>query len=275
MDDALRAKQQHLADLIGSLESVMVAFSGGVDSSYLLAACVDRLGPGRVAALTVDSPLMPRAELATAREIATLLGAPLRIIPLNELGSDAVAINPADRCYHCKHLRFEQLLSLVERGELAGTLLHGENADDALDYRPGARAAAELGVRAPLAEAGLTKAEIRTLSRLRGLPTWDHPAEACLATRFPAGTRLTVEGLARVEQAEISLRALLRTGGLRVRDHFPVARIELPASEIEGAAQEPLRTQIVAAVLAAGYRHVALDLQGYRTGSMNEQPAQR
>jgi len=149
-------------------------------------------------------------------------------------------------------------------------LVHGENADDADDYRPGAVAARELGVRAPLAEAGLTKADIRVLSRRRGLPTWDHPAAACLASRFPYGTPLTREGLERVERAERAVREATGLSRVRVRDHFPVARLEVPPEAIARLAEPALRRRVHDSVMAAGYRYVALDLRGYRTGSLNE-----
>jgi pyridinium-3,5-biscarboxylic acid mononucleotide sulfurtransferase len=273
MESQLQDKERRLAEIVDDLGRVTVAFSGGVDSSYLLAVCIDRLGAENVVAVTVDSPLLPRAELATAREIARLLGARHEVIVFDELSTPEIASNPADRCYYCKRLRFEGLLAYRQDHASAGVLLHGDNADDHLDYRPGARAAAELGVRAPLAEAGLTKADIRALSRQRGLPTWDHPAAACLATRFPYGTPLTSEGLARVEQAEDALHTLLGRRGLRVRDHYPVARIEVPADEITALAQDPLRSQVVEALQRAGYRYVTIDLTGYRMGSMNDQLA--
>lgn len=274
MDNDLAHREQRLLEIIGELPSAVIAFSGGVDSSYLLAACIDRLGAEQVLAITVDSPLLPRAELDSAREIVQLLGARHRIIPVDELQDPDIAANPPDRCYYCKRLRFQGLVTLVASAMPGAVLLHGENADDHLDYRPGARAAAELGLRAPLAEAGLTKAEIRELSRRRGLPTWDHPAEACLATRFPSGTALTRDGLERVERAEAVLHELLGIGGLRVRDHYPLARIELPEGQISRVASDSMRERVVAALRGAGYRYVTVDLSGYRMGSMNDQLAE-
>jgi pyridinium-3,5-biscarboxylic acid mononucleotide sulfurtransferase len=270
MDSDSRTRVRRLNESIDALGQVAVAFSGGVDSSYLLAVCIERLGAERVVAVTVDSPLLPRDELETARQVAQHLGARHVIIPFDELGDAAIANNPPDRCYHCKRARFEGLLAFARQTEGAWTLLHGENADDKDDYRPGARAAAELGVRAPLAEAGMTKADIRADSRQRGLPTWDHPAAACLATRFPYGVALTHEGLARVEAAEHALHNLLGIRGLRVRDHFPVARIELPAEQIARLAADPLRDAVREALQRTGYRYVTVDLAGYRMGSMND-----
>lgn len=265
----LHVKERRLYDIISELDHAYVAFSGGVDSAYLLAACLDVLGSEKVLALTIDSPLLPDAELEKAREIASALGAQHRIVPFDELDVEGVVANPPRRCYHCKRARFEALLTLVE--DLAGgQLLHGENADDQQDYRPGAAAAQELGVRAPLAEAGLTKEDIRQLSRHRGVIGWDRRASACLATRFPYGTSLTREGLTRVEEAEKLLRDLLPFSQLRVRDHYPVARIEVPPDRVEDVAERDLREAILKGLREIGYGYVALDLEGYRMGSMNE-----
>ncbi len=270
IDAALEAKRDHLYAILASLERAAVAFSGGVDSSYLLAACLDVLGPERVVAFTADSPLLPRSELETAKEIVALLGATHRIIPFDDLSLPEVASNPPRRCYYCKRARFEALIALAH--EVSGApLLHGENADDHLDYRPGAAAAQELHERAPLAEAGLTKADIRALSRARGLPTWDAPAAACLASRFPYNIPLTREGLQRVEQAEEAAMRISGVRQLRVRDHFPVARLETPPNEIARLAQSPLREELAHALRAVGYHYVALDLIGYRMGSLNEE----
>jgi uncharacterized protein len=262
------AKEARLREIITGLGRAAVAYSGGTDSSYLLAAGVDVLGPENVLALTADSPLMPRAELAAAREVAAGLGARHVVLPHDDLSVEVIVANPPDRCYHCKFTRFDRLQD-VARAEGFRHLLHGENADDAGDYRPGSRAAEELGVQAPLREAGLVKAEVRALARARGLPNWDRPADACLASRFPYGTRLTAEGLARVEAAEAALRRLWGIRHLRVRDHHPVARVEVPAGEIARLAQPEPRDGAVAALRALGYRYVALDLAGYRMGSLN------
>jgi uncharacterized protein len=268
-DSTLQARRAHLRQIIAELKSVAVAYSGGTDSSYLLAACVDELGPGRVLALTADSALTPRGELESARALAAELGVEHQVLPAGDLENENIVANPPDRCYHCKFSRFGALLELARERGLA-YLVHGENADDAGDYRPGSRAAEELGVRAPLREAGLTKAGVRTLSKERGLPTWDRPANACLASRFPYGTRLTPEGLARVEAAEEALHYLFGLGQLRVRDHFPVARIEAPSSEIERLVQPEARAAAVQQLRELGYRYVALDLEGYRMGSLND-----
>jgi uncharacterized protein len=249
---------------------VALAYSGGTDSSYLLAVCLDVLGADHVLALTADSPLTPRAELAEARALAEQLGARHRVLPSDDLANEGIAANPPERCYHCKFSRFGHLLQ-VAQSEGFEHLLHGENADDAGDYRPGSRAAEELGVRAPLRKAGLTKAEIRALSKERGLPTWDRPANACLASRFPYGTRLAAENLARVEAAEEALKRVWGLRQVRVRDHFPVARIEVPTDEIARLSQLAARTIAVERLQALGYCYVTLDLAGYRMGSLNDE----
>lgn len=265
--EKVQALERHLA----ALDCALVAFSGGVDSSFLLALCIDVLGPEKTLAVTVDSPLLPRHELDMAKRIAAQLGAPHKIVPMDELSIPEIATNPPDRCYYCKHWRFTAMQELAVRENSKCVLLHGENADDQYDYRPGSRAARELGIRAPLAEVGLTKEEIRILSRERGLPTWDYPSAACLASRFPYGVPLTQEGLARVEAAEAALHALLNTKALRVRDHFPIARIEVPAEMIAMVAAEPLRGAVYDALRQVGYRYITVDLAGYRMGSMNEE----
>jgi uncharacterized protein len=267
--DALYTKKAALYDILSQMDRAYVAYSGGVDSAYLLAACVDVLGSGRVLALTIDSPLVPDSELETAQEIASMLGVRQRVIPFDELEVDGVASNPPRRCYHCKTVRFEALIALAAEFD-EGECLHGENADDQDDYRPGSSAARELGVRAPLAEANLTKDDIRQLSRERGLPGWDRPASACLATRFPYGTPLTREGLARVGEAEGRLRELLPFSQLRVRDHYPVARIEVPPGRVEEVVDRDMRHAILEGLRDVGYRYITLDLEGYRMGSMNE-----
>jgi len=267
MNAPTKAKYEALRASIERLNSLAVAFSGGVDSTLLLYAACEAL-PGRVLAVTARSATSPAEEIDQARELAVAIGAPLEVLDSTELEDPAFRANPPDRCYHCKRLRFGALVTLArERG--LDAVIEGSNVDDAGDYRPGERAVEELGIRSPLRAVGLTKAEIRTLSREHGLPTWDKPALACLASRVPYGVELTEERLARVGAAERALRGLgLRQ--LRVRDHGDVARLELPPDELSRAATAPLRDQILEAITGAGYRYVALDLQGYRTGAMNE-----
>jgi len=264
----LEQKEARLKSLLSQLDGASVAFSGGVDSSYLLALCADTLGPARVIALTADSPLLPRAELATACKIAKELGVRHRVVPFDDLAIPEVAANPPMRCYYCKRNRFEALLLLTGQAE-GYPLLHGENADDHLDFRPGSRAAQELQVRAPLAEAGLTKADIRQLALRRGLPNWSQPSAACLASRFPYHVPLTREGLERVEKAELLLEQILPSRQLRLRDHFPIARIEVPPSEFLKLVEPSTRAQVTQGIRALGYHYVTLDLDGYRMGSLN------
>lgn len=262
-------KQSRLYDIVAALGSAAVAYSGGTDSSYLLAVCLDILGRDSVLAMTADSALTPRAELADARALAAQLNARHIVLPSDELANPKIASNPPERCYHCKFNRFDALLRVCSTEGLS-YLLHGENADDSSDYRPGSRAAQELGVRAPLREAGLTKTDVRHYSRLRGLPNWDKPANACLASRFPYGTALTADGLARVELAEQALREVWGLRQLRVRDHYPVARVEVPSEQISRLVQPEHRARAVQALRQSGYRYVALDLIGYRMGSLND-----
>ncbi len=269
MDD-LQAREASLAGILAGLGSVAVAYSGGTDSAFLLAMTLEVLGCEAVLALTADSPLMPRGELAEAQTLARRLGVRHMVLPHNDLAREDIVANPPDRCYHCKFDRFA-LLWQVARAEGLAHLVHGENADDAHDYRPGSRAAEELGVRAPLRDAGLSKAGIRALSRRRELPTWDRPADACLATRFPYGTRLTREGLARVEAGEAALRAIWGVRQLRLRDQFPLARLEVTAGDIARLAAPDLRAAAVEALRALGYRTITLDLEGYRMGRLNDE----
>ena len=261
--------EQKLYELIAEFESVAVAYSGGTDSAYLVSVCLDLLDPANVLALTADSPLATRTEISEARALAAELGARHQILGVDDLAIPQIAANPPDRCYHCKLARFSSLLE-VARSEGLSTLIHGENADDEADYRPGSRAAEELGVRAPLREAGLSKADVRRLSRARGLPTWNKPANACLASRFPYGSPLTLEGLTRVELAETALRRIWGLEQLRVRDTHPSARIEVLPGDIARVAHPELRTAAVEALRQLGYRYVTLDLDGYRMGSLND-----
>ncbi|MHB0877532.1 MAG: ATP-dependent sacrificial sulfur transferase LarE [Anaerolineae bacterium] len=262
MDDKLRCLQQRLGDL----RPLAIAFSGGVDSSLLLRVAVDTLGRDAVLAVTADSPLTARSELERAKQLAHDLGAQHLVVPSSEFEDERLRANPPDRCYICKRSRFEQLRRLAAASGYPH-LADGTNVDDAADYRPGTRAAVELGVVSPLRDAGLTKADIRALSRSLGLPTADLPSFACLASRVPYGTRLEEAQLRRIEQSE-SLLADLGLRQYRVRDHGDVARLEVLPEDFSLVVAN--REWLVASLRELGYTYVALDLAGYRMGSMNE-----
>jgi len=238
-----------------------------VDSTFLAAVAAEVLGP-KFLAITAVSETYPQRERREAGRLARRLGFRHKLIRTSELALPVFRANPPDRCYHCKRELFGKLRKLARRQGLAH-LLDGQNADDRADYRPGAVAAAELGVLSPLQAAGLTKREIRELSRARGLATWAKPAQACLASRIPYGQAITAEQLRRVAAAEEWLRAL-GLGQLRVRDHGRLARIEVPPADLAGLARPAVRARIVRRFKRLGYVWVALDLQGYRTGSLNE-----
>jgi len=261
-------KEKKLHALLRGYGRVAIGFSGGVDSTLLLRVAVDVLGPANVLAVIADTPSLPRREFAEALHLAEGMGATCIVVDPDELSDPNYAANPADRCYFCKKHLFERIAEVAADKGFVCTL-DGNNADDVGDYRPGRRAAQELGVKSPLMEAGLTKAEIRALSARAGLPTADKPAMACLASRIPYGTPVTSEALAQVERAEEALR---EAGFVqcRVRHHGEVARIEVAVSAMPRLLEDALREGVVRSVKRAGYRYVTLDLQGYRTGSLNE-----
>lgn len=263
IDGALVERYDSLQGLLRGMGRVVVAFSGGVDSTFLLAAAVECLGENALA-VTGVSPSLAEAEREEAAELARRLGARHRWIDTGEMDRPGYVANAPDRCYHCKADLFERLQALA-RAEGYPWVVEGANLDDLGDHRPGRQAAREQAVRSPLLEAGLTKAAIRELSRALGLPTWEKPAMACLASRIPHGTPVTIERLGQVERAEAALHALgLRA--VRVRHHETIARIELPPEERARLLDATLGAAVVDAVKAAGYQYVVLDLEGYRPG---------
>ena len=259
-------KYTALRSILREMGSVLVAFSGGVDSTFLLKVAHDELGE-RAAALTVSAPFHSRFEIAEAVRLAALLGVRHSVLDVNALEIAGLAANPPERCYICKKSVFTLCAEKARQGGYA-VLVDGSNADDLHDYRPGRRALEELHVRSPLLEAGLEKSEIRELSLRLGLDTWNKPALACLLTRFPHGEAISVERLAMVEQCEGFLRGS-GFGMFRVRAHGESARIELVEGEFARMLQPQMRTSVAAFFHQAGFRFVSLDLDGYRCGAMN------
>ena len=249
------------------MRSVIVAFSGGVDSTFVLKVAHDAIGD-RVLALTTTSPTMPDQDRLTALEMAQRIGARHLVVDSNELEIPGYAQNPLNRCYLCKHNLFT-VCEAKARDLAIDEIVDGLNLDDLNDYRPGIQAATEKRVRHPLVEAQLTKAEVRELSRAVDLPTWDRPASPCLSSRFPYGTEITLDGLRKVEQGEQLLHAMgFRVA--RVRYHGDVARLEVESSEIPRLLEAQVRDEIDKALKKLGFRFVTVDLKGFRSGSLNE-----
>jgi len=264
--DAL-GKERSLIAWLSQAGSVLVGYSGGVDSAYLACVAMEALGPGRVLAVTGRSASYPDAQWSTARAVAEQFGIPVQIIDTDEINDRRYAANPTNRCYYCKTELWQRLAPIAdERGAI---IIDGTNADDLHEHRPGAAAGQEHGVVSPLANIGLTKAEIRERSRARGIPTWNQPSAPCLASRIPHGTPVTVGRLRAVERAESALRAIGVLGNLRVRHHGDTARVELDREEIERWLTPASRAMLEYAVRQAGYASVVVDPAGYRTGGAN------
>lgn len=264
----IETKHARLSSILAELGRVVVAYSGGVDSSLLLRVALDELGRDRVLAVIAVSASMPEREREAALALVEQLQASYRLIDTAELADPRYLCNPSDRCFYCKLGLFSSLTEIA-RDEGYKCVIDGTNADDAGDFRPGQTAGARLGVRSPLREAELGKAEIRSLSRWLGLPTWDKPAAACLASRIPYGTPITAGLLRQIDAAE---QVLVELGfrQARVRHHGAVARIEVPPQDILRLARPEIRDIVAQRLTTLGYRYVAVDLVGYRTGSLNE-----
>lgn len=263
-----RDKLERLKELLAGCESAAIAFSGGVDSTFLLAVAKEAV-PGRVVAITVAAPMTPDREIRESYKIAKDLGVEQIVTGASDIiDIEVFSENPPDRCYHCKLHFFAVILDAADEIGLE-CVMEASNADDIEDYRPGLKAIEELGVRSPLLEAGLTKAEIRALSKEMDLVTWDKPSMACLASRVPYGEPVTLEKLEQIEKGE---QILVAEGFrlCRLRHHGTFARIEVPLEDIKRLSMESVWSRIAVAILDVGFERVEIDPQGYRTGSMNE-----
>jgi len=268
MSSELKTKTRRLKEIFQSMGKVLVAFSGGVDSTLLLKVAQDTLGDKNVLAVTALSPLYPERELAGVKKLIETLGVKHRFIQSNELEIPGFSENPPNRCYYCKNKLFKELLDIAKE-EAIPFVVEGSTLDDDQDHRPGRVAIQELGIRSPLKEAVFAKMEIRELSKKLGLPTWDKPSFACLASRFPYGEEIT-EGALRMVDASEDFLFGLGFIQVRVRHYGNLARIELLKEEMVRLMDGSLREKVVGHLKEIGYRYITLDLQGFRSGSMNE-----
>ncbi len=263
----LAGRYQRLQQIVSQYRSVAIAFSGGVDSALLLKVACDTLGCENVLALTATSPIFPTYEIEQSQHLARRLGVAQKLIKSQQLELQDFSENGIRRCYHCKLSLFSQFLATLEGTGMV--LLEGSNLDDLDDYRPGREAIQQLQISSPLLEAQLNKQDVRQLSRQLGLPTWDKPSGPCLATRFPYGNRITVEKLKQVELCEHWLRQQ-GFSNFRVRNHQQLARIEVPAADISRFNEPSLREKLINFFKAHQFDYITIDLQGYRSGSMDE-----
>jgi uncharacterized protein len=265
--DALQ-REHALIEWLRAQDTVLLGFSGGVDSAYLACVAVSALGPARVLAVIGRSASYPTEQWETARNVAQQVGLEVLEVDTHEMEDPRYIANPSNRCYFCKSELWTVLERIRDERGIA-TIIDGTNADDLSEHRPGRRAAGEQGIRSPLAELGFTKETIRELSRVRGIPTWSQPSSPCLSSRLPYGTPVTAPRLAAVERAERALRALGVAGNLRVRHHGDLARVEMDVAELERWLEPARSAQLRDAVRSAGFARVSLDLRGFRSGSLN------
>lgn len=266
-ENTIKLKLTNLKQNIKKYNKVMVAFSGGVDSTFLLAVCAETLGKDNVAAATASSETYIESELTSAKAIAQRIGVQYVIIETEELSDPIFSSNPKDRCYYCKKSFYSKLVAVSQNMSI-GIIFDGSNVDDVSDYRPGLTASQEMGIISPLMEEGFTKDDIRLLSKEMGLPTWNKPANPCLASRIPYGDPITKEKLKAIAEAEKFIRQMgFET--LRVRHHGSLARIEIPSGDLSRFMEQGIREQVNRHLKSLGFVWVAVDIEGYRTGSLN------